>query len=122
LEAACLLEANLSFWKQTELFRPALDRAPGRHDLNDIALLGVSAMPNAPRDLAGRMAQRRLRQRLDDGFVRESFTQPREAARRTARDFLDRFPKQAYMSAVECWRELPDGSIEFTMRRLRSAD
>jgi hypothetical protein len=79
-------------------------------------------MPNAPRDLAGRMAQRRLRQRLDDGFVRESFTQPREAARRTARDFLDRFPKQAYMSEVERWRELPDGSIEFTMRRLRSAD
>jgi hypothetical protein len=26
------------------------------------------------------------------------------------------------MSEVERWRELPDGSIEFTMRRLRSAD
>jgi hypothetical protein len=35
---------------------------------------------------------------------------------------LDRFPKQAYMSAVERWRELPGGDIEFTMRRLRSAD
>jgi hypothetical protein len=68
------------------------------------------------------MAERRMRQRLDDGFVREQFRQPREIARQTARAFLDRFPKQAYMSAVEHWRELPDGDIEFTMRRLRSAD
>jgi hypothetical protein len=30
--------------------------------------------------------------------------------------------KAAYMSGVESWRELPDGDIEFTMRRLRSAD
>ena len=33
---------------------------------------------------------------------------------------LDRWPA-AYMSKVETWRELP-GEIEFTMRRLRSAD
>jgi hypothetical protein len=79
-------------------------------------------MPDSPRDLASRMAQRRVRQRLDDGFIREQFTQPRETARQTARAFLDRFPKQAYMSEVERWRELPDGSIEFTMRRLRTAD
>jgi hypothetical protein len=26
------------------------------------------------------------------------------------------------MSAVESWRELPGGDIEFTMRRLPSAD
>jgi hypothetical protein len=68
------------------------------------------------------MAGRRARQRADDGFVREQFTQPRDAARVTARAFLDRFPREAYMSEVERWRELPDGSIEFTMRRLRTAD
>jgi hypothetical protein len=79
-------------------------------------------MPNSPRDLAGRMAERRAGQRLDDGFVREQFRQPRETARKTARAFLERFPKQAYMSEVERWRELPDGEIEFIMRRLRSAD
>jgi hypothetical protein len=79
-------------------------------------------MANTPRDLADRMAARRAGLRRDDGFVREQFIQPREDARRTARAFLDRFPKQAYMSEVERWRELPDGSIEFTMRRLRSAD
>ena len=79
-------------------------------------------MPKAPRDLADRMAQQRVRRRLDDGFVREQFVAPREQARRTARAFLERFPKQAYMTAVEHWRELPDGKIEFTMRRLRTAD
>jgi hypothetical protein len=72
-----------------------------------------------PRDLAGRMAGRR---RPDDGFLRETFTLPREAARSKARDFLRRYPKQAYMSTVESWREMPDGAIEFTMRRLASAD
>jgi hypothetical protein len=73
-----------------------------------------------PRDLASRMADRR--RRGDDGFVRETFTLPREAARLRARDFLKRYPKEAYMSSVERWRELPDGAIEFTMRRLGSAD
>jgi len=54
--------------------------------------------------------------------LRETFTLPREAARTKARDFLNRYPKAAYMSSVESWRELPDGAIEFTMRRLSSAD
>jgi hypothetical protein len=79
-------------------------------------------MPGTPRDLAERMAARQQRRAIDDGYARESFTQPRENARKTARAFLDRFPKQAYMSEVERWRELPDGDIEFTMRRLRTAD
>jgi len=47
---------------------------------------------------------------------------PRDKARARARDFLDRYPKAAYMSSVESWRELPGGDIEFTMRRLASAD
>jgi hypothetical protein len=72
-----------------------------------------------PRDLASRMAGRR---KPNDGYLRETFTLPREAARTQARDFLDRYPKAAYMSAVESWRELPGGEIEFTMRRLASAD
>jgi hypothetical protein len=54
--------------------------------------------------------------------LRETFTLPRDKARARARDFLARYPKAAYMSGVESWRELPDGDIEFTMRRLRSAD
>jgi hypothetical protein len=72
-----------------------------------------------PRDLASRMATRR---KPDDGYLRETFTLPREAARLRARDFLKSYPKAAYMSEVESWRELPGGDIEFTMRRLASAD
>ena len=71
-----------------------------------------------PRDLASRMAARR---KPDDGYLRETFKLPRDIARTRARDFLDRYPKAAYI-AVESWRELPGGDIEFTMRRLASAD
>jgi hypothetical protein len=72
-----------------------------------------------PRDLADRMAARRT---PDDGYLRETFTLPRDKARITAREFLTRYPRQAYMSGVESWRELAGGDIEFTMRRLPSAD
>ena len=81
-------------------------------------------MALTPLDLAGRMAGARIarRQKSGDGFLRETFTLPREQARVKARDFLARYPKAGYMSAVESWRELPGGDIEFTMRRLPSAD
>jgi hypothetical protein len=59
---------------------------------------------------------------LEDISARETFTQPRAQARQTAKTFLDRWPGAAYMSAVESWRELPGGEIEFTMKRLRNAD
>jgi hypothetical protein len=72
-----------------------------------------------PRDLADRMAGRR---KPADGYVRETFILPRAKARTRAREFLARYPKAAYMSSVESWRELPGGEIEFTMRRLPSAD
>lgn len=75
-----------------------------------------------PKDLADRMATRRRHAKADDGYVRETFTQPRDQARQTARAFLTRFPKAAYMIEVEAWRELPRDQIEFTMRRLKSAD
>jgi hypothetical protein len=72
-----------------------------------------------PRDLADRMARRAS---APDGFVRETYALPREEARARARAFLKAYPKAAYMSEVESWRELPSGGIEFTMRRLRTAD
>ena len=75
-------------------------------------------MPFRPRDLADRMVKRAR----PDGFVRESFSLPPEQARARAKAFLKSYPTAAYMSEVEQWRELPDGSIGFTMRRLPSAD
>jgi hypothetical protein len=44
-----------------------------------------------PRDLASRMAGRR---KSDDGYLRETFTLPRDKARARARDFLNRYPKR----------------------------
>jgi hypothetical protein len=78
-----------------------------------------------PGELAQRMARRLSpsgeRYRLD-GWRRESYTLPREKAREKAREIFANFPKAAYMTEIESWRELADGSIEFTMRRLPSAD
>jgi hypothetical protein len=73
-----------------------------------------------PRDLAGRL--RDLRKLTDDGFLRETYTLPLNAARLKARQILDEYPAGGYMTIVENWRQLPDGQIEFTMRRLPTAD
>lgn len=76
----------------------------------------------SPKDLADRMAARRRRTEAGDGFARETFTLPREQARERARGYLTRWPTAAYLSTVESWHELPGEEIEFTMRRLTSAD
>lgn len=57
-----------------------------------------------------------------DGFLRETFVLPRPDARLKAREWFDRFPKQAYWTAIESWSERPGDVIEFTMRRLPAAD
>ncbi|MFD2236293.1 hypothetical protein [Aureimonas populi] len=57
-----------------------------------------------------------------DSFLRETFTLPREAARAKAREWFELYPKAAYWTEVESWRLLPGGEVEFTMRRLPSAD
>jgi hypothetical protein len=75
-----------------------------------------------PADLARRIAARGAAQTTRAAFRRETFALPREAARAKARELFARYPKAAYMTEIESWRELPDGAIEFTMRRLPSAD
>jgi hypothetical protein len=76
-----------------------------------------------PADLARRSAQTLAgRTGARDSFRRETFALPREAAREKARELFRRFPKAAYMTEIESWRVLPGDCIEFTMRRLPSAD
>lgn len=76
-----------------------------------------------PAEIAKRSAQALARRDdVRDAFRRETFALPREAARAKAREFFRRFPKAAYMTEIESWRELPGDRIEFTMRRLPSAD
>ena len=76
-----------------------------------------------PRDIADRLRQLRdLRRIAPDGFLRETFRLPVEDARAKAREILSAFPAGGYMTVVEKWRQLPDGKIEFTMRRLPTSD
>jgi hypothetical protein len=87
----------------------------------------------SPHDLAERLkdrsrarARRNARQAAASeptgGFLRQTFALPRLEAREKARDWFSRYPKAAYMTKVESWRQLDDGRIEFTMRRLPTAD
>lgn len=55
-------------------------------------------------------------------FVRETFCLTRDEARAKAREWFDAFPKAAYWTEVESWRQLDGDQIEFTMRRLPTAD
>jgi hypothetical protein len=76
-----------------------------------------------PRDIATRSRELQNLRRLDpDGFLRKTFTLPVEDARAKARAFLREYPAGGYMTIVERWRQLPDGRIQFTMRRLPTAD
>ena len=79
-----------------------------------------------PQDLVERIARRRSaranRATSPDLWRRETFCQPRAQAREKAREWFDRYPKAAYMTEIEYWRELSDGQIEFVMRRLPAAD
>ena len=80
-------------------------------------------MTKSPADIARRMARRHGAEPAGHGaWRRESFVLPRAEARQKARDWFDGFPKAAYMTEIEYWRELPGDMIEFTMRRLPSAD
>ena len=90
----------------------------------------MSLTSQRPADLARRLAARRdavpqtdrLEKSADGQWRRETFTMPRTDAREKAKDVFSRFPKAAYMTEIEWWRELEDGQIEFTIRRLLSAD
>ena len=88
----------------------------------------MGAGRKTPSDIAGRMSERREKRGTDIGgslggaWRRDTFTLPRNEARDKAREWFSRFPKAAYMTEIEFWRELADGRIEFTIRRLPSAD
>ena len=79
----------------------------------------------SPLDLAKRAASRRAKSRSDareGAWRRETYCLPRTQAREKAKEWFQRYPKSAYMTEIEFWRELADGRIEFTIRRLPTAD
>lgn len=81
-----------------------------------------------PADVARTLGDRRNRAQINasstsaNTWRRETYTLPRDEARALAQDCFTRFPKAAYMTEIESWRELADGRIEFTIRRLPTAD
>ncbi|MGO9008033.1 MAG: hypothetical protein ACLQIQ_19990 [Beijerinckiaceae bacterium] len=86
----------------------------------------MSAGRRTPSDVARRLGER-LGKRAQSGgangaWRRETYTLPRAEARDKAREWFTKYPKAAYMTEIEFWRELSDGRIEFTIRRLPSAD
>jgi hypothetical protein len=54
-----------------------------------------------------------------DPFIREKFTKERSAARKLAKEYFERYPKDRYQTVIESWRLLQSANIEFTMKRLR---
>jgi hypothetical protein len=68
-------------------------------------------MASKPSDLAERMSDRDA-----------TFTLPVETARAKVREFINRPAQGGYSTVVDQWRQLPDGQIEFTTRRFRTAD
>ncbi|WP_279479955.1 hypothetical protein [Aureimonas sp. SK2] len=82
----------------------------------------MAPLPPPPLDGLRRQLRARREAPPRDSFVRETFTLPRPEARTVAREWFARYPKAAYWTQVESWRLLPGGEVEFTMRRLPSAD
>ncbi|WP_407180153.1 hypothetical protein [Bradyrhizobium sp. STM 3562] len=70
-----------------------------------------------PRDLADRLAGNK-----DSRFIRERLTLAlREARARVRREFKA-YPSHDYLTEIESWRELPNGLVEFTLKRLREGE
>jgi hypothetical protein len=57
-----------------------------------------------------------------DVILRETFTLPLQAALLQARKNFRRTSGPRHMTIVENWCQLPDGQIEFMMRRLPTVD
>jgi hypothetical protein len=70
-------------------------------------------MANGPSDLADRMKGSRV-----SSDPHETFTLALADARLKAREILNQSAHGGYFAIVENWHQLPDGQIEFTMRRV----
>ena len=85
----------------------------------EAAKLPVEGIRERPRHLSDRLSLRNGRRKTEnDDVVLETFTLPLEAARLKARDIIGDISRRGYRRIVERWRQLPDGQIEFSMRRL----
>jgi hypothetical protein len=52
-------------------------------------------------------------------FIREKFTRLRQAAKKLAAVYFERYPKHRYQTEIASWRHLQSDNIEFILKRLR---
>jgi hypothetical protein len=52
-------------------------------------------------------------------YIRDKFTREVSHARKKAKDYFARYPKDPFETEIESWRDLQCSNIEFTMKRLR---
>ena len=87
--------------------------------------MAMAGRSGRPIDLVERVARRRTSRgaAAESGRLaaRDLLLAP-SAAREKAREWFERYPKAAYQTEIEYWRELADDQIEFVMRRLPTAD
>ncbi|WP_160008211.1 hypothetical protein [Rhizobium sp. 18055] len=81
---------------------------------------GSPSFDGLKRRIATHRAEGTLRK--NDRFVRQTYCLAVLDARAKAREWFDEYPKAAYWTEVESWRQIDNDQIEFTMRRLPSAD
>jgi hypothetical protein len=56
------------------------------------------------------------------GYIKDSYTLPREEARQLAKRFFERYPKQGYDTHISYWKVTEDNQIYFEICRLASCD
>jgi hypothetical protein len=56
-----------------------------------------------------------------DAYIRDKFTRKLTTARKVAREYFERYPKDRYETEVESWRQIQSQNIEFTMKRFARA-
>ena len=79
-------------------------------------------MTKTPHEVAIRSREALDRRKTARAFTRETFSLPRQEARAKARDILKRYPVAGYGTVIESWAVRPGDIIEFTIRRVPTAD
>jgi hypothetical protein len=59
---------------------------------------------------------------ISDAQGLETFRLPLDVARRKAREVINHPTRNGLTSVVQNWKQLPDGQIEFVIRRFATAD
>jgi hypothetical protein len=52
-------------------------------------------------------------------YIREKYTLEISHARKVAREYFKRYPRDLYETEVESWADIQSYNIEFVMKRLR---